>query len=148
MRSKKRSKELGEVFTPPKLVNEMLDKLPQEVIQNSEKTFLDNSCGNGNFLIVILERRILDGMSHMDALKTIYGIDIDELNVDECRERLSMGSRNKKIWEILENNIILADALDPTHLGWLYIGYMWKYHTGWLYNELGELENQMKQKFW
>ena len=55
MRSQQRKKDLGEVFTPSELVNEMLDKLPQDVWA-LEKTFCDNSCGNGNFLVAILER--------------------------------------------------------------------------------------------
>ena len=147
MRSDERKKELGEVFTPPELVNEMLDKLPREVIQDSDKTFLDNSCGSGNFLIEILNRRISAGISHIAALQSIYGIDIDELNVTECRERLSLGDTDAKIWEILNHNIILADALDIKHPGWFEVGYMWKYHLGWAYND-GVLTNQQTKRFW
>ena len=117
----------GEVFTPLPLVNEMLDKLPQDVLINPEKVVGDIAgCGNGNFLIEVLNRRMKNGISHIDALKTIYGVDIDETNVKECRERLSLGSKSKKIWEILNRNIILADALDRTHSGWSEVGYMWE----------------------
>jgi len=116
----------GEVFTPSSLVNEMLDKLPQEVLLNPEKVVGDIAgCGNGNFLIEVLTRRMKNGISHKDALKTIYGVDIDETNVRECRERLSLGKKNKEIWSILNRNIILADALNPNHKGWKEVGYMW-----------------------
>ena len=48
----------GEVFTPSCLVNEMLNKLPQDVLLNPEKVIGDIAgCGNGNFLIEVLKRR-------------------------------------------------------------------------------------------
>ena len=40
---KVRRKQTAEDFTPPELVNEMLDKLPVEVFSDPSKTFLDNS---------------------------------------------------------------------------------------------------------
>jgi type I restriction-modification system DNA methylase subunit len=116
---------LGMVFTPTPLVNEMLDKLPKEVFTNKSKTFLDNSCGNGQFLSAVLERKMSNGISHKEALKTIYGVDIDETNVAECRTRLSLGKETKETIEILNQNIICADALDPNHTGWKKVGYCW-----------------------
>jgi SAM-dependent methyltransferase len=123
--TKEQVKSLGMVFTPLPLVNEMLSKLPKEVFQNPEKTFLDPACGNGNFLIVVLERKIASGIEHHQALKTIYGVDIDQKNITECKQRLSMGSDNPAIWEILNHNVICADALNPEHAGWKEVGYMW-----------------------
>lgn len=118
--------QFGEVFTPLPLVNEMLDKLPQDVLINPEKVVGDIAgCGNGNFLIEVLNRRMKNGISHIDSLKTIYGVDIDETNVKECKERLSLGSKDEEIWLILNRNIILADALNPNHRGWKKVGYMW-----------------------
>jgi ribosomal protein L11 methylase PrmA len=116
----------GEVFTPASLVNEMLDKLPQDVLLNPEKVIGDIAgCGNGNFLIEVLNRRMKAGVSHLNALKTIYGIDIDEPNVKECKERLSLNSKEKEIWDVLNHNIICADSLDKNHKGWKIVGYMW-----------------------
>ena len=127
MRTIERKNKFGEVFTPEKLVNEMLDKLPQEEIINPDKTVGDISgCGNGNFLIEVLNRRLKAGVKHIDAIKTIYGVDIMEDNIQECKERLAMGSKDKKVWEILDNNIICADALDKNHKGWDKVGYMWE----------------------
>lgn len=123
--TKKAIKDFGEVFTPEFLVEEMLGKLPSEFFTSAEKTMLDNSCGNGNFLVKILQWRMKNGISHLDAIKTIYGIELDPENTIECRQRLSLGSKNKKIWEVLNRNIICANALDPNHKGWQEVGYMW-----------------------
>ena len=84
---KKRKKKTAEVFTPNSLVNEMLDKLPEEVWKE-EKTFIDPACGNGNFLIHILWRKISKGHNFTEALKTVYGLDIMQDNIRECRLRL------------------------------------------------------------
>lgn len=127
MRTIERKNKFGEVFTPPQLVNEILDKLPQEEIINPDKTVGDISgCGNGNFLIEVLNRRLKAGVKHIDAIKTIYGVDIMADNIQECKERLAMGSKSKKVWKILDRNIICADALDPLHEGWEKVGYMWE----------------------
>ena len=83
----KRKKKTAEVFTPNSLVNEMLDKLPKEVWKKG-KEFLDPACGNGNFLIWILARKLQKGHSPIEALKTVYGIDIKQDNIRECRLRL------------------------------------------------------------
>ena len=83
----KRKKQTAEVFTPDSLVNDMLNKLPDEVWEE-EKTFCDPACGNGNFLINILRRKISLKHSPLEALKTIYGVDIKRDNIRECRLRL------------------------------------------------------------
>lgn len=122
----KAKKERGEVFTPEALVEEMLAKLPIEYFTSTNKTMLDNSCGNGNFLVKILEWRIKNGLLHLDSLKTIYGIELDSVNADECRVRLSLGSKDKEIWKVLKHNIVCANALDANHNGWDDVGYMWE----------------------
>ncbi len=86
---KLRKKETAEIFTPKQLVKEMLDMLPTDVwIEDKENTFLDPSCGNGNFLAEILKRKLKLGHDPTIALKTIYGIDIMKDNIQECRDRL------------------------------------------------------------
>jgi hypothetical protein len=55
------------------------------------------------------------GISHKDALKSIYGVELDEKNAEECRQRLLRGSRSKELRAIVDHNIICADALDPNH---------------------------------
>lgn len=84
---KARQKKTAEVFSPPQLVNDMLDALPKEVWQ-AGKTFCDFACGNGEFLTRIFVRKIEKGQSPLQALKTIYGVDIIKENVNECRAKL------------------------------------------------------------
>jgi type I restriction-modification system DNA methylase subunit len=114
-------KERGEVFTPESLVVEMLNKLPQEYFTSADKTMLDNSCGNGNFLAKILELRMKNNITQIDALKTIYGIELDPVNANECRTRLSLGSKDVEIWKVLQHNIVCANALDANHNGWMLV---------------------------
>ena len=45
-----------EVFTPPEVVNQMLDMLPQELFASTETTFLDPACKTGVFLREIAKR--------------------------------------------------------------------------------------------
>lgn len=123
--SKDAIKKRGEVFTPEFMVEEMLGTIPKEYFISAKKTVLDNSCGNGNFLVKILEWRMKNGISHLDSLKTIYGIELDPSNANECRERLSLGSKNAEIWQVLNHNIVCANALDSNHNGWKEVGYMW-----------------------
>lgn len=47
-----------EVFTPPKVVNDMLDLLPQKIFRESKTTFLDIGCKSGVFLREIAKRLI------------------------------------------------------------------------------------------
>ncbi len=111
-KSKKRVKELGEVFTPLALVEEMLDRLPSEVWAG-DKTFLDPTCGHGNFLVGVVKRKVETGSTPLQALRTTFGIDIMDDNVRECRERLLEAAGNPSGGlEIVERNIRCADSLE------------------------------------
>jgi len=66
----------GEVSTPLKLVNEMLDKLPEEVFINKSTTFLDPGFGNGTFLIEIVKRLRKQGHSMENIQERVYGCEI------------------------------------------------------------------------
>lgn len=77
-----------EVFTPPDVVNKMLDMLPQELFRNPDTTFLDPACKTGVFLreiakrlIIGLEVQIPDLQERVDHIfqKQLYGIAITEL---------------------------------------------------------------------
>ena len=108
-RDKIRVKATGEVFTPTKLVQEILDKIPTETFSNKDKTYLDPSCGDGQFLGEILIRKVENGIDFEQALSTIYGVDLMQDNVDLCRERLLCGQEHLR--PIVEKNIVCADAL-------------------------------------
>lgn len=88
IKSKERSDKYGEVFTPQWLVDEMLDSYPEEAYADPELSFIDPTCGDGNFLVRVLERKVSNGISISQALDNIYGIDILPDNVYACRERL------------------------------------------------------------
>ena len=108
-RDQLRVKATGEVFTPPKLVREMLEQIPIEQFQDPTKTFLDNSCGDGQFLGEVLIRKMENGSTFEQALSNTYGIDLMIDNVDLCRERLLCGREDLR--HIVEQNIYQADAL-------------------------------------
>ena len=114
IRHETRVKDTGEVFTPDPLVQKMLDDL--NVDWNNpplDKSFLDPTCGNGQFLIELVKRGI--------PLENIYGVDLMPDNINSCRERVleadnlsnlsnpSNPTPNAK--EIIEKNIVQGDAL-------------------------------------
>lgn len=77
-----------EVFTPPEVVNQMLDMLPQELFENPDTTFLDPACKTGVFLREIAKRLIIglepqfpDLQERIDHIfhKQLFGIAITEL---------------------------------------------------------------------
>ena len=104
-----RVKQLGEVFTPTKLVLEILEQLPTTVWEQG-KTYLDPTCGNGQFLAAVLIIKL--SLNHNDALSTIYGVDIMQDNVDECRQRLiDIAGDTPANWAIVEHNILCKDGL-------------------------------------
>lgn len=143
VKSKKRVTDHGEVFTSEREVNAMLDLVKQET-ERIDSRFLEPACGTGNFLVEILSRKlaIVGGRykkSQLEyeryaviAVSSIYGIDILEDNVLECRNRLfslfeiqyfTFYRRNCKaeclssIEYILERNILLGDALTLKTVG-------------------------------
>ena len=142
MRSADRIRDLGEVFTPEAIVESMLGLL-QDV--NYASKFLEPGCGNGNFLEKILISKLeilarlpevknsiksgnLDELEFkiISALSSVYGIDIDKLNIEEARERLSdiLNSWYQKTTKkspsetfmmnvnfVLDKNVILGDLV-------------------------------------
>lgn len=119
IKSKQRVKERGEVFTNEREVKAMCDLIPNEIWDNIDSTFLEPTCGNGNFLVEILNRKLAKCDTEeqgIRALKSIYGIDIMQDNVDESRKRMKdifidKFNCNSNVDKILENNIICGDSL-------------------------------------
>ncbi|GHU37695.1 type III restriction endonuclease [Clostridia bacterium] len=77
-----------EVFTPPEIVNKMLDMLPQELFSDKSVTFLDPACKSGVFLreiakrlLVGLENEIPDLQERIEHIfhKQLFGIAITEM---------------------------------------------------------------------
>jgi hypothetical protein len=152
VKSSERVRDAGEVFTPFNIIEDMLDLLPEESWSyRPSKTFLEPSCGNGRFLVVILYRKFAalgDLMKSdlsqdvkivyaLEALSSIYGIDISEDNIlgletddeenDGARKRLLEHFRHLcsehfdaealqvlhqcAEW-ILEHNVLVGNMLD------------------------------------
>ena len=144
VKSKQRVADHGEVLTGKREVNAMLDLVKQET-ERIDSRFLEPACGNGNFLTVILERKLTVverryGKSQLDferyavlAVSSIYGIDILVDNVRQCRHRLYSifdcdfysrlfkdRTKNKcreAVRYILDLNIIHGDALSLKTVG-------------------------------
>ena len=114
-RNKLRVKQTAEVFTPTPLVQEMLDKLEEQdptLFSDPNKTFLDNACGDGQFLSEVVIRKMeRSGCTLEQALRTTYGVELMEDNVMECRKRLAGPNPTQEILDILESNIVCHDAL-------------------------------------
>ena len=104
-----RVKATGEVFTPTPLVQKLLDKLDPSVFTDAEKTVLDPTCGDGQFLSEVLIRKVESGIDFEQALSTIYGVDLMEDNVKLCQDRLLCGREDLR--HIVEQNIVCHDGL-------------------------------------
>jgi type I restriction-modification system DNA methylase subunit len=113
-RDQNRIKATGEVFTPTPLVQEVLDKLPQELFTDATKTFIDPACGDGQFLSEVLIRKLEAGHDFATALGTIYGVDLMPDNVKLTQDRLLCG--HEELRHIVEKNIVEADGLKYDYL--------------------------------
>ena len=99
IKSKKRVADHGEVFTPPWLVEKMLDLVKGET-ERIDSRFLEPACGSGNFLVPILQRKLAAvevkfGKSEFEkrhyallGLMCCYGIELLADNVAECRANM------------------------------------------------------------
>ena len=139
--SKKRVIDHGEVYTALREVKAMLDLVKQET-ERIDSRFLEPACGSGNFLAEVLERKLNVVKSRYAksqieyelyavlAVSSIYGIDILQDNVEECRNRLfeifdihytslfkdqCKEECRKSVQYLLAKNILFGDALDFTN---------------------------------
>jgi len=136
--SRQRIIDHGEVFTPPELVNDMLNLVAHEC-ERIESRFLEPACGDGNFVSEVLRRKLLtvDSRNKSNRVKwerdavlavcSIYGIDLLPDNVEICRKRLlqivqdkyqerfkeSLSTEAENAFSfILSRNIVQGDALN------------------------------------
>jgi hypothetical protein len=117
VKSTQRVRDLGEVFTPAATVQAMLDLLPDTMwAPHPSPTFLEPACGDGNFLVAVFGRKaqaVIDahvagelpaGTSRpavlfhlLEALSSIYGIDISWENIDGHLPDHPVGARERMI---------------------------------------------------
>lgn len=101
----------GEVFTPNLLISEIHSFYPERCWK-PKKTFLDPSCGNGNFLVATLKEKLNRGHNKEQALSTIYGIDIMKDNVKEAQNRLLEIAGNSEAYKkIVKSNVVQGNTL-------------------------------------
>lgn len=117
-----RVKDTGEVFTPDSLVQEMLESLNIDwSTPPQDKTFIDPTCGSGNFLVALAKRNI--------PLCNIYGVDLMPDNIETTKRRLTeiflekgmeLGDEDTPDTIIyhLSRNIECADALTYHYEFW------------------------------
>lgn len=112
VKSTERVRDLGEVFTPVTIVQDMLNLLPADVwCPHPAQTFLEPACGDGNFLVAILTKK-LDAVMNtpaaadrqeievtrtlaLEALASIYGVDISPDNVIGGTPGHEIGARER-----------------------------------------------------
>jgi SAM-dependent methyltransferase len=116
IKSKARVADHGEVFTPPWLVDQMLDLVKDET-ERIDSRFLEPACGSGNFLVRILQRKLAAverkyGRSDFEkrhyallGVMSVYGIELLADNIAECRANML---------EVLADYLRL-DAADDTY---------------------------------
>ena len=123
----------GEVFTPAWMVEAMLDLVKDET-ERIDSRFLEPACGNGNFLVCILKRKLTAvelkfGKSDFEkrhyallALMCVYGIELLPDNIVECRatllgifaEYLNLDQGDdlfRAAFYVLSQNLVHGDAL-------------------------------------
>ena len=130
IKSKSRVTRFGEVYTAEREVNCMVD-LVKDCIKDLSSTIFEPACGNGNFLVEVLRRRLMliksaslsethTTFALLKAVSSLYGVDIQKDNVLECRIRLMNEivknidlSKEVKVLltVILKKNIIAGDTL-------------------------------------
>ncbi|MCM1295237.1 MAG: SAM-dependent methyltransferase [Muribaculaceae bacterium] len=106
-----------QVFTPNDYVRELLDSVGYTESLYG-KRILENSCGDGNILVSIVERYIEDcriqGLTDTEICKgitrDIYGIEIDPIQYKKCIQNLDKLAGNKRIGKV-KWNVINEDYL-------------------------------------
>ena len=101
-RSRRRIQNFGEVFTPEKYVQQMLDMLDKSVWTSTDTVFFEPTCGHGNFVEAIVRRRLSALLNKAkrqkikdpqlyavaNTLNTLWAIDIDPENIKFCQDRV------------------------------------------------------------
>ena len=77
-----------EFFTPYSIVKRMCDKVSEADWADPTKLFCEPCFGNGQFVIYIIWNRLQHGIDWKAALETLYGVELMEDNVAECKDRI------------------------------------------------------------
>ena len=133
VKSKQRVADHGEVFTPAWMVEAMLELVKGET-ERIDSRFLEPACGNGNFLVPVLRRKLAAvelkyGRSEFErrhyallGLMCVYGIELLPDNIAECRANLlepfaeylglnPSDDLHRAGFYVLSQNLVHGDAL-------------------------------------
>ncbi len=137
VKSDERVRDLGEVFTPNTTVQEMLDLLPATMwAVHPSPTFLEPACGDGNFLVAILDRKLeriakdcakdqlpagatpeAAQFHALEALASIYAVDISSDNIIGGTPGHEIGARTRLLTMFAKWNVeVLAKRLNERSL--------------------------------
>ncbi|AXH72787.1 MAG: restriction endonuclease [Caudoviricetes sp.] len=127
-RTQDRIDSSGEIFTPPEIVNKMLDRVKPEDWSNPEITIIEPSCGDGNFVVKIIER-FMEGLTEIiidpqDRFKHIienqvFALDIMPDNINATLNRIdSIWGYNIRQYD---HNILNKDSIE----------YDWSFGQDW-----------------
>ena len=128
---KARHHKTQEDFTPVEICK-ILFEGQDELFSNFNKTFCDPCCGTGNIIRYLLRERLNNCKKPIDvykALETIYGAELMEDNVEECRQKLlydcmkwsseyNVDLIDRKLISIIEHNIVCTDTFKWDYENW------------------------------
>lgn len=105
---KTKTKKRGQVFTPQYIVEGMLDYAGYNSSSILDKHIIDNSCGDGAFLKVIVSRYCHESINTgipTDIIKQglekhIHGIDNDPVAFDQCKSNLDQMASSFGIFDV------------------------------------------------
>lgn len=117
-----------EDFTPIEIVKQLCDNLPNDLYTDFSKTFCDPCMGTGNIILYVLEKRLMICKSSNDvinALSTLYGVELMQDNVDECKERvldlldkMNIDYDKSQAIKIMDKNLICSDFFEWDFENW------------------------------
>ncbi len=116
-----RDRTATEVFTPAWTVRNMCDMLERESpgVFDPERTFLEPSCGEGNFVLEILRRKFQRCTCRQDytmALESVYGLEIQADNIRACIRNVTelcyhYFRPTQKDLQIINDHYIMCDSI-------------------------------------
>jgi adenine-specific DNA-methyltransferase len=106
-----KQKLTGQVFTPSHIVNKILDDVGYNSTEILGKTILDPACGDGRFLVKIVERIIqYSNPSELaNNLSKVYGFDIDIDAINKAKSQINNLIKSFNI--VVEWNIVVKNSL-------------------------------------
>lgn len=129
-----RHKVTQEDFTPD-VINDIMFEDKQELFKDFSKTYCDPCAGIGNMLLYVLRKRLTHCKTKYDlynAVKTLYGNELMEDNVQEIHNRMIFAVRDYAeanrievsrkeycvIFKHIKENVICGDVFALTPKTW------------------------------